>query len=88
MDTMNRRSALTLGAAALAGAVVLPMTSGTALADEHYRYMRIHEAIGALRSAREEIENAGHDFGGRKREALADIDRTIHHLEEMRDWRR
>lgn len=88
METINRRSALTLGAAALAGAVAYPMTSGTAAADEHYRYMRIHEALVALRAAREEIENAGHDFGGRKREALVDIDRTMHHLEEMRDWHR
>jgi hypothetical protein len=31
---------------------------------------------------------AGHDFGGRRREAIADIDRTIRHLEELRDWRR
>lgn len=88
MDAINRRSALTLGAAALAGAVIVPMTSGTASAEEHYRYMKIHEALVALRAAREEIENAGHDFGGRKREALADIDRTMRHLEEMRDWHR
>ena len=88
MDALNRRSALTLGAAALAGIVAYPLTSGTAQADEHYRYMRIHEALVALRSARDEIEHAGHDFGGRRREALDDIDRTIRHLEEMRDWHR
>lgn len=88
MDAINRRSALTLGAAALAGAVAYPMTGSTAHAEEHYRYMKLHEALVALRSAREEIEHAGHDFGGRRREAIADIDRTIRHLEEMRDWRR
>lgn len=88
MDPMNRRSAMTLGAAALAGIVAYPLTSGTASADEHYRYMKIHEAAVALRTARDEIEHAGHDFGGRKRDALESIDRTLHHLEEMRDWHR
>jgi hypothetical protein len=88
MEPMNRRSAITLGAAALAGVVAYPLTSGTASAEEHYRYMKIHEALVALRTAREEIEHAGHDFGGRKREALESIDHTIQHLEEMRDWRR
>jgi hypothetical protein len=88
MESMNRRSALTLGAAALAGAVAYPLTSPTASADEHHRYMRIHEAAVALRAAREEIENAGHDFGGRRREAVEAINKALRHLEEMRDYHR
>ena len=86
MDQMNRRSAMTLGAAAVAGLVAFPLTSQTATAEEH-RWKRIHHAVEALIEAREEIEKTGHDWGGRKREAIESINRAIHHLEQMRDWR-
>jgi hypothetical protein len=87
MEAMNRRSALILGAAALAGVVAFPMTGGTASAEEH-RYKRIHDAYVALESAKEEIEGAGHDFGGHKREAIEAIDHALHHLDILRDWHR
>jgi hypothetical protein len=86
MEQVNRRSALTLGAAALAGLIVYPLTSRTASAEEpHWR--RIHAAIESLRSAKDEIEETHHDWGGRKREAIEAIDHAIHHLEILRDWR-
>jgi len=85
MDQVNRRSALTMGAAAIAGLVAIPLTSSPASAEEH-RWHKIHEACEALHAAREEIEHTGHDWGGQKREALEAIDRALHHLERMRDW--
>jgi hypothetical protein len=85
MDQMNRRSALALGAAALAGVVAIPMTGSTASAEE-YRWKRIHVAIEALKSAKEEIESTGHEWGGHKREAMEAIEHAIHHLEILRDW--
>lgn len=86
MDQVNRRSALTLGAAALAGLVAFPLTGQTASAEEH-RWKRIHEAIESLRAAKEEIEGTGHQWGGHKKEAMEAIDHAIHHLEILRDWR-
>jgi hypothetical protein len=87
MDQVNRRSALALGAAALAGVATLSATPKTASADErHYRYHKLHEATIALHAAREELEHAGHNFGGEKERALEAIDRAITHLERLRDW--
>jgi hypothetical protein len=85
MDQVNRRSALTLGAAALAGLVAYPLTSQTASAEEH-RWKHIHEALESLRGAKEEIEGTGHEWGGHKKEAMEAIDRAIHQLEILRDW--
>jgi hypothetical protein len=85
MDQVNRRAALTLGAAALAGLVAYPLTSGTASAEEP-RHKRIHAALEALRAAKEEIEETRNDWGGHKKEAIESIDRAIHHLEVLRDW--
>lgn len=85
MDQVNRRSALTLGAAAVAGLVAIPLTSPTASAEEH-RWKSLHDAAVALRIARDEIERAPHTWGGQKKEALVDIDRALVHLERLRDW--
>jgi hypothetical protein len=87
MDQVNRRSALALGAAALAGVAALSVMPGAASAEEHhYRYEKIHQAAVALHAAREEIEHAGHNFGGEKEKALEAIDNAIKHLERLRDW--
>jgi hypothetical protein len=85
MDQVNRRSALTLGAAALAGLVAYPLTSRTASAEEP-RWKRIHHAIEALRDAKVEIEETHHDWGGHKKEAVEAIDHALHHLEILNDW--
>jgi len=85
MDQVNRRSALTLGAAALAGLVAYPLASRTASAEEP-RWKRIHHAIEALHDAKVEIEETRHDWGGHKREAIEAIDRAIDHLKVLNDW--
>ena len=85
MDQVDRRSALTLGAAALAGLIAYPLTSRTASAEEH-KWRHIHEAFEALRGAKEEIEGTGHDWGGHKKEAIEAIDHAMHELDRLRDW--
>lgn len=85
MESINRRSALSIGAAAVAGLAAFPLTSQTAHAEEH-RWHRIYDAIGALRGAKEEIEGTGHEWGGHKAEAMKSIDNAIHHLEIMEKW--
>lgn len=37
-------------------------------------------AISALRSAKQDMENAGHDFGGHKKAALEACDKAIAQL--------
>ena len=83
-EQFNRRSALTLGATALAGLVAIPLTSSSASAEPRWR--RIHEAIGALESAKEEVTGTGHEWGGHKREAVEAIDNAIHHLRVLEEW--
>ena len=85
MDQVNRRSALAMGAAAVAGLATIPFTSTPAHAEEH-RNRRLHDAAVALRVARDEIASAPHTWGGQKREALESIDRALVHLERLRDW--
>jgi hypothetical protein len=47
-------------------------------APEHHH---IHEAIDALRAARNDLNQASHDFGGHRVEAIRSIDESIHQLE-------
>lgn len=42
---------------------------------------QIREALGALRSAKEHLEHAAHDFGGHRVEALKATDEAIRQLE-------
>lgn len=53
-------------------------TAAAAAAEEH---PEIHEAISALRRAREHLQHARHDFGGHREEALRATDEAIHQLE-------
>lgn len=41
----------------------------------------IHDAIAALRRAKEHLEHAKHDFGGHRAEAIGAVDSAIHQLE-------
>jgi len=66
MDQVNRRSALTMGAAAIAGLVAIPLTSSPASAEEH-RWHKIHEACEALHAARKK-SNTPAMIGADKRE--------------------
>lgn len=45
------------------------------------RHPKIREAIAALRSSREDLEHASHDFGGHRVDAMHSIDEAIKQLE-------
>jgi len=49
-------------------------------ADREERHPHIHAAIGELRDARKDLENADHDFDGHRKEAIDAIDGAIHQL--------
>ena len=55
-----------------------PTPAAAAAAEKHHH---IHEAIDALRSARGDLMEASHDFGGHREEAVRSIDASIHQLE-------
>jgi transcription elongation GreA/GreB family factor len=55
-----------------------PAAAPAAPPDKH---PQIHAAINALRSAKDHLEHAAHDFGGHRVEAIASIDRAIEQLE-------
>jgi len=44
------------------------------------RHPAMFRAISALRSAKQDMENAGHDFGGHKKAALEACDKAIAQL--------
>ena len=48
----------------------------------------IHEAVHALEVAMHDMEEAGHDFCGRKKEAMESTRRAIHHLREAENCAR
>jgi hypothetical protein len=45
------------------------------------RHPMMFRAISALRSAKQDMENSGHDFGGHKKAALEACDKAIAQLE-------
>ena len=45
------------------------------------KHPKIREALAALRSAREDLEHAAHDFGGHRVDAMHSIDEAIKQLE-------
>lgn len=53
-------------------------TPAAAAAERHHH---IHDAIEALRSARNDLSQASHDFGGHRADAVRSIDDSIHQLE-------
>jgi hypothetical protein len=65
---------MVLGGTAVGAATL----TGTAQAAGSHK--KLHEAIAALREAREYLEHAGHNFGGHKVEAIEHVDKAIHHL--------
>ena len=70
----TRRAFMVLGGAAVGAATL----TETAHAGEPHK--KIHSAISALKEAREYLENAKHDFGGHKKDAIEHINGAIHHL--------
>ncbi len=55
-----------------------PQPAPATAAEPHHH---IHEAIDALRAARNDLNQAPHDFGGHRAEAIRSIDESIHQLE-------
>ncbi len=55
-----------------------PSPAAAAAAEKHHH---IHEAIDALRAARQDLMEASHDYGGHREEAVRSIDASIHQLE-------
>lgn len=92
MDT-TRRTVLTraMGGGAMVGFAGLSgilMTGSPAAADDRERrderkYPRIHSALEALRSAREELVSAGDDFHGHKDTAMRAVDEAIRQLQVL-----
>jgi hypothetical protein len=82
----SRPAVLALGFAFLMGLASLPLVNRTAQAAEPYRHPRIHSAIEALQSAKTEIEEAKHEWGGEKKEAVESIDRAIEHLKKLEEY--
>lgn len=58
-------------------AVALPPST---LAEPRERHPEIHEAIHALEKAKLHLEEARHDFGGHRKEALEACDRALQQL--------
>jgi hypothetical protein len=63
-----------------AAAVPVPQPNAAA-ATPAEPHPEIHEALAALRRAREHMDHAAHDFGGHKLEALRATDEAIRQLE-------
>jgi len=59
----------------------VPAAPGNAAAAAAEKHHHIHDAIDALRSARSDLMQASHDFGGHREEAIRAIDASIHQLE-------
>ena len=59
-------------------AIMLALTPTSPAAERH---PEIHRAIAALRSARGHLQEAAHDLGGHRTDALRATDEAIHQLE-------
>ncbi len=68
----------TSASAAVPGAAAQPNAEPAAAPEPH---PEIREAIGALRRAKAHMENAAHDFGGHRVEAVKATDEAIRQLE-------
>jgi hypothetical protein len=78
-DNLTRRAALgavgTAGLAALGAMALLPSKAAAA-----EKYPHIKAALEELRSAKQELNDAASDFGGKKKAALIDIQAAIDDL--------
>jgi hypothetical protein len=80
MKNFTRALALMTMTIALAFPSVAPASSSA------QRHPEIHEAIIALRHAREHVTTANHDFGGHRVDALRSIDEAVHQLQTCMDY--
>jgi hypothetical protein len=73
---------VTLGLGALSLLLLAPPARATGEKITH----PLHRANIELHEARNELEKAGHNFGGHKKKAIEDIDHAIKHLDRMGAW--
>jgi chromosome segregation ATPase len=74
-------SAFTYSGRAQADGIPLPpSTPGTQQQPAKNRHPAIHSAIRALISAKQDLQNAAHDFGGHRLDAIAACDNAIAQL--------
>ncbi len=67
--------------AAPGGKAAPPPVPAAAVPVPPEHHPEIHEAIAALRRAKEHLEHAKHDFGGHRVEAIRATEEAIHQLE-------
>lgn len=65
-------------AAPVPAAAATPAPAAAALPAEH---PHIHEALEAMRSAKQHLETAAHDFHGHRVKAIEHLDQAIHEAE-------
>lgn len=93
----RRQAGLALGCAALGGLVAIPLSAQKALADRaeeererwyNEHHPKIHHAVVALRDAKVALEEAKHDYGGHRKEALEAVDHALKQLHLAEEYGR
>jgi len=82
----TRRAGLGLGLALLVGLAAYPLAIRPAQAAEDRHHPPIHAAIESLEAAKVEVQEAKHEWGGEKKEAVEAIDRAIEHLRKLDEF--
>lgn len=82
--TLTRRTAI--ASAAIAGLSLA--AAGAAEAQRPEEHPKIRAAIRALEAAKDDMEHAGHDFGGHRVEALRACDEAIRQLQLALNYKR
>lgn len=72
---------LTIARAQTTNTVPPPAAAKTYSPGAMKRHPAMFRAISSLRSAKQDMENTGHDFGGHKKAALEACDKAIDQLE-------
>ena len=88
MTRNNRWITWTCGLVLAGGLGLYPLSTQSARAEDRDLNPRIHHALDALREAHKELDEAHHDFHGRKKDALEALDKAIERLDEIKDYDR
>jgi hypothetical protein len=86
MRSNTRWITWTCGLLLAGGLGVYPLSTQSAKAEDRELNPQIHHALDALHDAHKEIDEARHDFHGRKHEALDVLDKAISELEAIKDY--
>lgn len=76
------------GALLLATMILAPGTAMFSAPPERDIPREVNEARHKLQSAREDLANAGNEWGGHRADAMKHIDAAIHELDEAERWAR